>query len=101
MNGKQRYRCKSCGFNFTTGFRGKPIELRQRALQLYLDGLGFRAIGRILGVSNVTVLNWVRAYGLRSRPAQPASEGLPVTPPVEAGIEAAGTTNGTVPNPAT
>ena len=68
MNGKQRYRCKSCGFNYTTGFRGKPIELRQRALQLYLDGLGFRAIGRIVGVSNVTVLNWVRAYGLRTRP---------------------------------
>ena len=75
MNGKQRYRCKSCGFNFTTGFRGKPIELRQRALQLYLEGLGFRAIGRILGVSNVTVLNWVRAYGFRSRHVdqQPAS----------------------------
>lgn len=77
MNGKQRYRCKSCGFNYTTGFRGKPIELRQRALQLYLDGLGFRAIGRILGVSNVTVLNWVRAYGLRSRPTaeQPVASG--------------------------
>ena len=25
--------------------------------------MGFRAIGRVLGVSNVTVLNWVRAYG--------------------------------------
>jgi transposase-like protein len=67
MNGKQRYRCKSCGFNYTTGFRGKPVELRQQALKLYLEGLGFRAIGRLLGVSNVTVLNWVRAYGLRSR----------------------------------
>lgn len=94
MNGKQRYRCKSCGFNFTTGFRGKPIELRQRALQLYLDGLGFRAIGRILEVSNVTVLNWVRAYGLRSRPGQQkpvlavkASEGPQVTTPLEAGLK--------------
>lgn len=70
MNGKQRYRCKICGFNYTTGFRGKPLEVRQQALKLYLEGLGFRAIGRILGVSNVTVLNWVRAYGLRSRPGQ-------------------------------
>jgi transposase-like protein len=88
MNGKQRYRCKSCGFNFTTGFRGKPIELRQQALKLYLEGLGFRAIGRILGVSNVTVLNWVRAYGLRSRPnpdepptlAVPSAEVPPLVP---------------------
>ena len=70
MNGKQRYRCKICGFNYTTGYRGKPLEVRQQALKLYLEGLGFRAIGRILGVSNVTVLNWVRAYGLRSRPGQ-------------------------------
>jgi transposase-like protein len=68
MNGKQRYRCKTCGFNFTTGFRGKPMEVRQQALKLYLEGLGFRAIGRILDVSNVTVLNWVRAYGLGARP---------------------------------
>jgi transposase-like protein len=68
MNGKQRYRCKSCGYNFTTGFRGKPIELRQKAVKLYLEGMGFRAIGRMLDVSNVTVLNWVRAEGLGSKP---------------------------------
>ncbi len=28
---------------------------RMQALKLYLEGLGFRAIGRILNVSNVTV----------------------------------------------
>ncbi len=33
------------------------------ALQLYLEGLVFRSIGRVLGVSNVTVLNWIRAFG--------------------------------------
>ena len=27
---------------------------------MYLEGLGFRSIGRILGVSNVTVLKWMR-----------------------------------------
>lgn len=32
-------------------------------MQLYLEGLGFRSIGRFLGVSNVTVLNWVRSFG--------------------------------------
>jgi hypothetical protein len=30
---------------------------------MYLEGLGFRSIERILGVSNVTVLNWVKALG--------------------------------------
>ena len=33
------------------------------ALQLYLEGLGFRSIGRVLEVSNVTVLNWIRTFG--------------------------------------
>ena len=27
---------------------------------MYLEGLGFRSIGRILEVSNVTVLRWIR-----------------------------------------
>ena len=30
---------------------------------MYLEGLGFRSIGRILDVSNVTVLYWVREFG--------------------------------------
>ena len=33
------------------------------ALQLHLEGLGFRSIGRVLEVSNVTVLNWIRTFG--------------------------------------
>ena len=63
MQEHQRYKCKSCGFSFTKGYRGKPAELKQQALKLYLEGMGFRAIGSVLAVSNVTVLNWVRAYG--------------------------------------
>jgi hypothetical protein len=90
MNGKQRYRCKVCGFNYTTGFRGKPIELRQEALKLYLDGMGFRAIGRVLNVSNVTVLNWVRANGSAARapanepgaPDEKSPEGDAASPPL-------------------
>jgi transposase-like protein len=37
--------------------------MKKMALQLYLEGLGFRSIGRFLEVSNVTVLNWIRAFG--------------------------------------
>jgi transposase-like protein len=28
-----------------------------------LEGLGFRFMGRVLNVSNVTVLNWMRSFG--------------------------------------
>jgi hypothetical protein len=34
---------------------------------MYLEGLGFRAIGRILGVSNVSVLRWIREFGQQVR----------------------------------
>ena len=62
---KQRYKCKECGFRYTvaSGSGAKPLYLRKVALQLYLEGLGFRSIGRVLGVSNVTVINWIRAFG--------------------------------------
>jgi len=36
---------------------------KKQALHLYLEGLGFRSIGRFLGVSNVSVLNWIRDFG--------------------------------------
>ena len=63
-NKRQRYLCKVCGCNFTQSRkRGAPIELKLQALKLYLEGMGFRAIGRVLKVSNVSVLNWVRYFG--------------------------------------
>ncbi len=65
IKGRQRYKCKDCGFRYTvaSGSKAKPLHMRRLALQLYLEGLGFRSIGRVLGVSNVTVLNWIRAFG--------------------------------------
>ncbi len=60
---RQRYKCKDCIFRFTVKKVGKPDKIRRDALILYLEGLGFRSIGRILGVSNVSVLNWIRYFG--------------------------------------
>ncbi|OAV70329.1 Transposase [Bacteroidales bacterium Barb6] len=37
--------------------------MKKQALRLYLEGSGFRSIGRLLGVSNVSVLNWIRKFG--------------------------------------
>jgi transposase-like protein len=58
----QRYLCRSCGCNFTmTPPRGKPPAMKALAMLLYAMGnVSFCSIARILGVSDVAVLNWVR-----------------------------------------
>ena len=63
ISGRQRYFCKLCQYNYSVPQRGKPKELRKMALILYLEGLGFRSIERILNISHVTVMNWVKRYG--------------------------------------
>ena len=61
---KQRYKCKECKCSYTQSHKnGYSLEKRLSALQLYLEGTGFRAIGRVVNVSNVTVLNWIRNFG--------------------------------------
>ena len=62
--GKQRYLCKDCGRNYTEhAARGYSLALRLQALKLFKEGMPLRGIGRILGVSNVSVLNWIRRFG--------------------------------------
>ena len=62
--GTQRYRCPGCQRTFQTMRRGKDPALKEPAQKLYLEGLGLRAIGRILGVHHKTVSRWlVRAAG--------------------------------------
>ncbi len=63
----QRYKCKDCGCNYTVGFEDYAEKEKKRrfALSLYLEGLGFHSIARLLGVSHVSVLNWIRKYGNR------------------------------------
>jgi transposase-like protein len=62
--GAQRYRCQACRRTFQTLCRGKDPALKEQAQKLYLEGLGLRAIGRILGVHHKTVSCWlVQAAG--------------------------------------
>jgi transposase-like protein len=64
VSGKQRYRCKRCDCRFTQAHKhGYDFEKKLDALRLYKEGCGFRRIGRLLRVSNVTVLNWIKAFG--------------------------------------
>ena len=63
VNEKQRYKCKSCGYRHTVKHLGKSPDIKRQALQLYLDGLGFRSIGRFLNCRHVAVYNWIKAHG--------------------------------------
>ncbi len=60
---KQRHKCKACGYRYTVEHRGKSAGIKRQALELYLEGLGFRSIGRFLRCSHVAVYNWIKAYG--------------------------------------
>lgn len=66
INDRQRYKCKSCSYNFTVNKLGKQIDKYYvtKSLQLYLEGLTYREIERIIGVSHVSVMNWVRKYNI-------------------------------------
>ena len=51
--------------NYTMGQRGSPKHIKRKAIQLYLEGDGFRRIERILKVSHVSVINWVKKAGAK------------------------------------
>lgn len=61
---RQRFHCKDCGYHFTVEKDGKHIDPYYviKALQLYIEGVSYREIERILGVSHVSVMNWVKKY---------------------------------------
>ncbi|MDO9213892.1 MAG: helix-turn-helix domain-containing protein [Methylococcales bacterium] len=42
-------------------------EVKRQALALYLEGLGFRSIGRLLNCSHVAVYQWIKQYGEQDR----------------------------------
>lgn len=64
---RQRYKCKKCGYYFTVNKLGKQINNYYviKALQLYIEGVSYREIERILGVSHVSVMNWVKKYKIK------------------------------------
>jgi len=63
VKGRQRHKCKSCGYRHTVQHIGKNATIKRQALELYLEGLGFRSIGRFLNCSHVAVYNWIKQFG--------------------------------------
>jgi transposase-like protein len=78
--GRQRWRCKGCGFQFTrTTPRGMPAAVKRDAVALYCTGLSMNAIAKRFGVAAQSVLRWVRAHadahGARPTP-EPGTAGI-------------------------
>jgi transposase-like protein len=59
---QQNYLCKNCGRQFVESYsqRGYSDDVKQICLRMYYNGLGFREIERLTGISHNTIINWVR-----------------------------------------
>jgi len=66
VHGKQRHKCKDCLFRYTVERKSdvKTMETRRLALELYLEGFGFRPAGRILKISYGTVYQWIKEWNI-------------------------------------
>lgn len=65
----QRFQCQECRRQYTPAPRplGYDDTTKEVALKLYLEGNGFRRIGRLLSVNHQSVVNWVNAFHTRLR----------------------------------
>jgi transposase len=78
MRGKQRYRCKACGLNFTdTPLPGKPLAMKVTAVLLYVSGLSMNRTAKLLGVSTPTIQAWIEQFA-KVYAQKPAPEGRAV-----------------------
>ena len=74
--GSQRLQCQACRRQYTPDPNplGYDDKTREAALKLYLEGNGFRRIGRLLSVNHQTVANWVNSAHARPPAEQAAAE---------------------------
>lgn len=61
VKNKQRYKCKSCGCNYTRSDRhGKSFKQKIMAVTLHLSGMSMNSIGEFMNVSAQTIMRWVK-----------------------------------------
>ena len=76
MQRQQRYKCKGCGYHFINKpRRGHSQATIAMAVWLYLSGLSQRRIARLIGVSPVAVLHWIKNFALNKAPKPVPPEG--------------------------
>ena len=73
---RQRYKCKSCGCQFTNSKRrGIDPALKSFAIVLYAYcGISMSKIARMYKVSVVAVLKWIKAAALKTTDLNPKTE---------------------------
>jgi transposase-like protein len=78
--GRQRFQCQQCArfYILAPQPRGYEADLRHQAVRLYVEGLSFRKIARILSVHHQTVINWIR-QDEAIRPPAPLPKNVEVT----------------------
>lgn len=76
--GKQNYLCRQCGRQFLESRQppGYSDDVKQLCIKMYVNGMGFRAIERVTGISHNSVINWVKELG-QQLPDAPAPEVIP------------------------
>ena len=75
MRGKQRYRCRACGLNFTdTPRRGMPLQVKVTAVLLSVSGLSMNRTAKLLGVSTPSVMTWIEQFA-KDHAQKPEPEG--------------------------
>jgi len=57
-----RYRCKECNRYFSDKVRKFTYADKRKALDLYLSGMGIRAIARFFGCSHPLIIRWIRVF---------------------------------------
>ncbi|MFA6151219.1 MAG: hypothetical protein WC716_07865 [Chitinophagaceae bacterium] len=65
INSLQRYKCKSCNYNFTVEKKSSAADSSKKrvALILYLEGVKVTTIANMLDVSHVSIIKWIKKYG--------------------------------------
>ena len=64
---RQRYRCGDCGRRCQPGgaYHRPGPKVKERAVQMYVEGSSLRAVSRVVGVSVQAVSNWVKKGGAK------------------------------------
>lgn len=57
--GHQRYMCRRCGRYSTDSQPKFSAQTKAMAIEMYMNSMGIRAIGRVLKASPAAVLSWI------------------------------------------
>ena len=63
--GVQRYFCNGCRRTFTSRGERFSKEIKEKALEMYVNNVGIRKIAKFVGASPAGVLKWIRAAHVR------------------------------------